>query len=51
MVSYRFTYSHPVFYPLATGLGSEVDDIEDLEETLYGVLNVMESPRSKLFPG
>ena len=29
---------------LATGPGSGIDDLEELEETLYGVLNVLESP-------
>ena len=39
------------FDPLATGPGLGIDDVEDLEETLYGVLNVMESLSSVLFPG
>lgn len=36
----------PVLFvnPLTTGPGSGIDDVEDLEETLYGVLNVLESP-------
>lgn len=27
--------------PVTTGSGSGIDDIEELEETLYGVLNVL----------
>lgn len=53
MVSCKLIYSHSVFFfdPLATGPGLGIDDVEDLEETLYGVLNVMESLSSVLFPG
>ena len=52
MVSYRLIYSRSVFFdPLTIGPGSGIDDVEDLEETLYGVLNVIESPSSVLFLG
>ena len=31
--------------------GPGIDDVEDLGEALYGVLNVLGSPRSPLLPG
>lgn len=51
MVSCKLIYPLFFFDPFATGPGLGIDDVEDLEETLYGVLNVMESLSSVLFPG
>jgi len=47
----KLQISNPVLpvNPFVKGPGPGIDDVEDLEETLYGVLNVLESPQSLLF--